>query len=299
MNNMPIIVGLGETLWDVFPDGPRLGGAPLNFSCSAAELSSGSAKVFMVSAVGNDTLGQPAIDALKMHGVDVSTIQRNDRATGQVFVELDQAGVASYRFADDGAWDHLAWNSTLQHLASQCDAVCFGSLGQRSSVSRRTIQKFVAATPARTMRILDVNLRAPFFNDEVILESLALANTLKLNDDELPYLAKLCNIRGTETELMHQLADKHQLRCVALTRGANGAVLMCGEAVSDLPGAEVKVADTVGAGDAFTAAITLGLLAGKTVDDINQHAIKVAAYVCSMSGATTSFPNELQLKHNR
>ena len=296
---MPIIVGLGETLWDVFPDGPRLGGAPLNFSCSAAELAGGTAKVFMVSAVGNDTLGQPAVDALKMHGVDVSTVQRNDRATGQVFVELDHAGVASYRFAKDGAWDHLEWNSALQQLASECDAVCFGSLGQRSSVSRRTIQKFVAATPVKTMRILDVNLRAPFFSDEVILESLALANTLKLNDDELPYLAKLCNIRGTETELMHQLADRFQLRCVALTRGANGAVLMCGEAVSDLPGAEVKVADTVGAGDAFTAAMTLGLLAGKTVDAVNQHAIKVAAYVCSMSGATMSFPEHLQLNDRR
>ena len=296
---MPIIVGLGETLWDVFPDGPRLGGAPLNFSCSAAELAGGTAKVFMVSAVGNDTLGQPAVDALKMHRVDVSTVQRNDRATGQVFVELDHAGVASYRFAKDGAWDHLEWNSALQQLASECDAVCFGSLGQRSSVSRRTIQKFVAATPVMTMRILDVNLRAPFFSDEVILESLALANTLKLNDDELPYLAKLCNIRGTETELMHQLADRFQLRCVALTRGANGAVLMCGEAVSDLPGAEVKVADTVGAGDAFTAAMTLGLLAGKTVDAVNQHAIKVAAYVCSMSGATMSFPEHLQLNDHR
>ncbi len=296
---MPIIVGLGETLWDVFPDGPRLGGAPLNFSCSAAELASGSAKVFMVSAVGNDDLGQPAVDAMKMHQVDVSTIQCNDRATGQVFVELDQAGVASYRFADDGAWDHLEWNSALQQLASECDAVCFGSLGQRGSVSRSTIRKFVAATPAEAMRILDINLRAPFFSDDVILESLALANTLKLNDDELPYLARLCNIRGTQTDLMHQLADRYQLKCVALTRGANGAVLMCGEAVSDLPGVEVKVADTVGAGDAFTAAMTLGLLAGEPVDTINQHAIQVAAYVCSMSGATMSFPDQLQLRQNR
>lgn len=294
MKNVPKIVGLGETLWDVFPDGPRLGGAPLNFSCSAAELAGDSATVFMVSAVGNDALGRSAIDALKSHGVEIANIQRNDRATGQVYVELDAAGVASYRFADDGAWDHLEWTGQLDQLAAECDAVCFGSLGQRGSVSRDTIHKFVAATPATTMRILDVNLRAPFFSDEVILESLTLANTLKLNDDELPHLAKLFGIRGTATEIMSQLAEKYQLRCVALTRGSNGAVLMCGDAISDLAGVEVAVADTVGAGDAFTAAMTLGLLAGHSVDKINQHAINVAAYVCSQSGATVSFPDHLQ-----
>lgn len=294
MNSVPGIVGLGETLWDVFPDGPRLGGAPLNFSCSAAELAGETARVIMVSAVGSDELGQAAIAALKNHHVDTANIQTNDLATGQVLVELDAAGVASYRFAVNGAWDHLEWNGDLQHLASECDAVCFGSLGQRSAVSLSTIQRFVAATPITAMRILDVNLRTPFFSDEVILQSLALANIVKLNDDELPHLAQLCDFRGNEMEVMRQLASRYQLRCVALTKGAKGAVLIQDESVSDLPGATVDVADTVGAGDAFTAAMTLGLLEGKNINSINQHAINVAAFVCSRSGATMSFPEHLR-----
>jgi len=293
VEQLPTIVGLGETLWDVFPDGARLGGAPLNFCCSAAELAGAAARVVMVSAVGNDEFGQPAIDALAVHQVDTSCVQRNDQPTGQVLVELDDAGVASYRFADDGAWDQLLWNEDLRQLAASCQAVCFGTLGQRSEHSRRTIQRFVGATADFALRILDVNLRAPFFSDDVIRESLALANVLKLNEDELPHLASLFGISGTHVEVMRQLAQQFQLRSVALTRGANGAILLSDDVESDLPGIEVKVADTVGAGDAFTAAMTLGLLAERSVDRINQHAIATAAFVCSSSGATMKFPENL------
>jgi len=293
MSKIAVVVGLGETLWDVFPDGAHLGGAPLNFSCSAAELAQSHARVFIVSSVGNDELGRRAVDSLTEHGVDTTCMQTDDRQTGQVLVELDSAGVASYRFAEDTAWDHLCWNSALRQLASDCDAICFGTLGQRSGCSRTTIQKFVSATSDETLRILDVNLRAPFFSDEVIRESLVLANVLKLNDEELPLLAGLSGFSGNDVEIMRQLADEFQLRCVALTRGDKGAILVCGDAVSDLPGIEVEVVDTVGAGDAFTAAMTLGLLAGQDMDQVNQRAIATASYVCSQPGATMSFPESL------
>lgn len=289
--NLPVIVGLGETLWDIFSDGPRLGGAPLNFCCSAAELAQ--AEVYLVSSVGEDDLGQRALASLKGHRVATSHVQRNERPTGQVLVELDSAGVANYRFAENSAWDHLEWNHDLQQLATQCNAVCFGTLGQRSECSRATIQKFVAATSADTLRILDINLRTPFYDDGVIRDSLLLANVLKLNDDELPALARLCAFEGSAFETMQRLADEYQLKCVALTRGADGAILVRGTAVSDLSGMSVAVADTVGAGDAFTAAMTLGLLAERDIDQVNEHAIKVASYVCSQSGATMCFPEHL------
>jgi fructokinase len=293
MSKVPVIVGLGETLWDVFPDGPRLGGAPLNFSCSTAELGKSDAQVFMVSAVGSDELGHRATESLAGHGVDISCMQTNDRQTGQVLVELDSAGVASYRFAENCAWDNLLWNNSLHTLAATCDAVCFGTLGQRSECSRSTIRKFVSETRSETLRILDVNLRSPFFSDSVIRQSLESANVLKLNDDELPLLAELCDVAGSELEVLQKISQKFQFRMIALTRGARGAVLVCGSKVSDLPGREVKVVDTVGAGDAFTAAMTLGILAGRDIEIVNRSAIAAASYVCSQPGATMSFPDEL------
>jgi fructokinase len=288
-----MIVGIGEILWDVFPDGPRFGGAPSNFCCSTAELAQGGAEVLMVSAVGDDELGHRAIDSLQEHGVNTNRVQVDRRQTGQVLVELDAAGVASYRFAEDCAWDHLAWNEPLQQLALDCQVVCFGTLGQRGDDSRATIRKFVNTTSHDTYRILDVNLRAPFFDDQVIRDSLTLANVLKLNDDELPQLARLCGAAGTDVEILQQLADQFQLRCVALTRGADGAVIVRGKEISDLPGTAVEVADTVGAGDAFTAALALGLLAQRDVQQINRHAIAVASYICSQTGATAGFPPRL------
>lgn len=290
------IVGLGEILWDVFPDGPRFGGAPSNFSCSAAELAQDSAQVFMVSAVGNDQLGRQAIESLGARGVNTTCVQIDERETGQVLVELDSAGVASYRFAENTAWDHLSWNESLSQLAPSCDVVCFGTLGQRGECSRSTIQRFVRATSDETLRILDVNLRAPFYDDTVIRDSLNLANVLKLNDDELPVLARLFGVAGSDIEIMRQLAQQYQLRYVALTRGAKGAVLLSEHEVSDRPGLHVGVADTVGAGDAFTAAMTLGLLAERSIDDVNKSAIGTAAYVCSQPGATMKFPAQLIAK---
>ncbi len=288
-----VIVGIGETLWDVFPDGPRFGGAPANFACSAAELGRDQVEVWMASAVGQDELGTRALAAFREHGVNTGAVATLAKPSGQVLVQLDAEGRASYRFAEDTAWDNLDWTAELERLAARTDAVCFGTLGQRSPVTRATIQRFVSAVPERALRILDINLRTPFFSDEVIHDSLQRANILKLNDEELPALSRLYGLTGSESERMAALAGRFELRLVALTRGPRGAVLMQGSATSELPGSQVEVRDTVGAGDAFTAALTVGLLQGLDLATINRRACQVAAYVCTQAGATPSLPARL------
>ncbi|MCP4888464.1 carbohydrate kinase [Rubripirellula sp.] len=288
------IAGIGEILWDVFPDGPRFGGAPANFACSAASLAGTQANVSMISAVGDDRLGQQAIDALQQRKVKTAMVQISRHPTGRVLVELDKAGVASYRFDEDSAWDHLNWIDDLTTFAGTCDAVCFGTLGQRSKTSLKTINRLLEEVPESALRILDVNLRAPFFDDDLILASLSMANVLKLNSDELPYVARLHSFTGSDLDIMQRLASTYQLRCVALTRGAEGAVIAAGDAVSELPGMVVNVVDTVGAGDAFTASLMLDLLTEQSVDTINQRAIATASYACSMPGATMPFPQHLR-----
>jgi fructokinase len=290
------IVGIGELLWDVFPDGPRFGGAPANFSCTAAELSDASTKVSLVSAIGDDELGGEAKHELASHQVDMNSLQVNSQATGQVLVELDSNGVASYRFAESSAWDCLQWNSQLNELSANTDAVCFGTLGQRSLESKATIRRFVESTPNSSLRILDVNLRSPFDDDANICESLELANILKLNDQELPRIAKLVDCAAeNEVDALRALMIKFDLRYIALTCGENGANFMSQQELSRLPAPIVDVVDTVGAGDAYTAAMTLGILNGVSVEQINRYAIEVAAYVCSQRGATMKMPKRLKI----
>jgi fructokinase len=289
------IVGLGEVLWDVFPDGPRFGGAPANFACSAAELAGERIDVFMVGAVGVDDLGRRAVESLRKHGVDPSYIAVVEQPTGQVLVKFDAAGHPSYEIATDTAWDNVPSPDALLQLAGRVDAVCFGTLAQRSDATRRTIHEFIRATPAGCLRVLDINLRPPFWSETAAIESLHFANVLKLNDVELGALAELLKWKGTPRELLRQLMDQFSLQAVALTRGDQGALLMAssGES-SDSPGEPTAVVDTVGAGDAFTAALVVGLLAGLPLAAINTWANRVAAFVCSQPGATPTFPTELR-----
>ena len=290
-NDRFTIVGLGELLWDLFPDGPRFGGAPANFACHAAALG---ADAYLISSVGHDELGRQGQDALLAHAVHADCVTVCDAApTGTAAVTLDNAGRAEFRFATDVAWDHLEWSNALAGLAGRCAAVCFGTLAQRSEVSRRTIRRFVRATPHAALRIFDINLRAPYYDDNAIRESLALANILKLNDEELPIMASLCGVSGTETEVLAQLAQQFELDLVALTRGPHGALLWRQGEISDAGGLPVVVRDTVGAGDAFTAALAIGLLRNDSLDVINQRACQVAAYVCSCAGATPPLPDEI------
>jgi|RhiMetdeSRZDD1v2_1073273.scaffolds.fasta_scaffold544371_1 fructokinase len=290
----PTVIGIGEILWEVFPDGPHFGGAPANFACSVAELARDRLDVYMAGGVGADDLGPRAIEALQLHGVDTSCVAVVGRPTGQVLVKLDEAGRASYEFAADAAWDNVAWSDGLQQLAARADAVCFSTLGQRSEISRQTIQRFVRATPADCLRILDINFRPPFWNEAIVMQSLQAANVLKLNDAELLVLADMLGWSGADHELLQQLVERFSLQLVALTRGAAGAVLLSESGEwSDLPGQPTVVVDTVGAGDSFTAALVIGLLRGFPLATINAWGNRVAAFVSSQPGATPHLPDYL------
>lgn len=294
MTRRVTVIGIGEILWDVFPDGLRFGGAPANFACSVAELARDRIDVYAAGAVGGDDLGQAAFEALHLHSVQTSHVSIVDRSTGQVRIKLDAAGRASYEFAANAAWDNLPWSDGLERLAARADAVCFSTLGQRSQISRQTIQRFVRATPASCFRVLDINLRPPFWSEEIVLQSLQLANVLKLNDAELLVLADMLRWSGADLELLQRLVDRFSLRLVSLTRGAEGAILLSesGEQ-SDLPGQTTVVVDTVGAGDSFTAALVIGLLSCLPLVKINAWGNRVAAFVSSQPGATPRIPNYL------
>ena len=293
MSARPVIVGLGEILWDVYPDIAHFGGAPANFACHAASLG---AESWMVGSVGTDELGEHALEKLRAHGVRCGHVSRDDRrATGRVRVTLNAAGQASYDFAADTAWDHLAWSNDLAALAARCDAVCFGTLGQRSPVSRETIRRFVEATPAIALRVFDVNLRQSFYDAETIRASLQLASAVKLNDEELPIVGELCGLRTfTHREMLIELAKRFDLRFAAVTRGPHGSLLIADAAEDDCPAPSASVVDTVGAGDAFTAALVMGFLKGLPLRMINRHANAIASFVCSQNGATPELPGTLR-----
>lgn len=294
MNSKNTLVGLGEVLWDVFPDGARFGGAPANFASSVAHLAAGGSRVYMVSAVGKDDRGAQAITKLQEKGVDTTHVQQVDFPTGTVDVELDEDGKATYSFADNTAWDNLYWQDSLADLAAATDAVCFGTLAQRSERSRDAIERFVEATPPDALRIFDINIRPPFHSEAVIRRSLELANVLKLNDDELSLVADLYGCSGSTELIVRQLCEKCDLKCLALTCGSDGSILIRDGQLDRQGGVPTEVVDTVGAGDAFTASMTLGLLAGKPLDEINRRAARVAAYVCSQGGATPPIPDDLR-----
>jgi len=295
MPNRRTIVALGEILWDVFPDGPKFGGAPANFACTTAELAGDRMDVFIAGAVGPDPFGREAVELLASHGVDTAYVQLADYPTGQVNVTLDNAGKPTFEIAENTAWDHVDWSNELDQLARGADAVCFGTLAQRSPASRDTIRRFVQCTHPVCLRILDINLRAPYWSDDIIRESLELATVLKLNDAELPVLARMLNLSGNDDEQLNSLLTRYNLRAIAFTRGADGATLLSatGER-SELPAQPAKIIDTVGAGDAFSAALAIGLLDGSPLEKINAWGNQVAAFVCSQPGGTPHFPAELR-----
>jgi fructokinase len=286
MNNDFNIIGLGEVLWDVFPDGPRFGGAPANWACAIAGLMGEKANVFIISSVGNDQLGSDASKSFEQRNVDVSKLQSSAFATGTVTVKLDELRQASYEFAENCAWDNIVSSEQWHELTPTTDAICFGSLAQRSDISKKSIQAFVSELPSTTLKVFDINLRAPFYTNETILQSLELANVLKLNEEELPIIANMLGITGDTQSLLKQIQDKFQLNTIALTLGAEGAVLIHHDQQVEVPIVPTTVVDTVGAGDSFTAALTLGLLLDKPLLEIALFATKVSSYVCSQRGAT-------------
>jgi fructokinase len=289
---MTLIVGLGEVLWDVYPNDAHLGGAPANFACYVAELGDES---WMVSAVGSDDFGSRAMKLLSAQRVCCDHIAKDSRhGTGRVLVKLDRHGRPTYEFASDPAWDHLHWSPGLEALAKRCDAVCFGTLAQRSPASRATIRNFLKHTRDSALRMFDVNLRQRFYDRVTIRKSLEYATAIKLNEEELPIVAKLCDIKARAPEtVLEELVKQYDLRVAALTCGPAGAVLVSGDEVSRAPAERVRVTDTVGAGDAFTATLVHDFLLGIPLNDTNRHANAVAAYVCTQPGATARLSKEL------
>jgi fructokinase len=289
----PVVVGLGEALWDVLPDGDHFGGAPANVALHAAALG---AESWLVSAVGQDARGDAALARLDAAGVRRDTVARlADHPTGVVRVTLAAAGHPVYDIATESAWDYLPWSVAVQQVAERADAIAFGSLAQRSPTSRATIRRAVAATRSASWRLFDVNLRQGYYDAHVLTASLELANAVKLNEEELPVVARLCGLaETTPVDRLRALCRRFDLRLAALTRGPCGSVLATPDRVCESPAAPTVVADTVGAGDAFTATLLIGILAGRTLDDVSRRANAVAAYVCSQPGATPPIPEGLR-----
>lgn len=291
--NAPVVAGIGEVLWDCYPDGAHFGGAPANFASHAASLG---AESWMVSAVGTDAHGDRALQVLSDLKVRCDLVARDPKhSTGQVLVTLDAERVPRYEISLDVAWDHLTWSEHFGAFATRCDAICFGSLAQRSPDSRATIRRFVAAVRRSALRVFDVNLRQRFFDRETIDASLRLASALKLNDEELPVIAELCEIRArAPREILRELMTRYDLRLAALTRGPRGALLLDDRGEDDCLAPETVVVDTVGAGDAFTAALVSDFLRGLPLSRINRHANAVASFVCSQAGATPPIHERLR-----
>lgn len=286
------IVGIGEVLWDLLPDGRQLGGAPANFTYHATALG---ADTRLVSRVGRDVLGRETLERLTQLGVSTECVEVDDQLpTGSVGVTVNVDGQPQYEIFENVAWDAIRGEAEARQAVVAADAVCFGSLAQRSAVSRASIQALVSAAPAAALRIFDINLRQHYHSREVIEQSLSLANVLKVNDAELPRLVEWFGISGDVRAQIQQLVARFGLRALVLTRGGDGSLLYSNSQWSDRPGAPTTIVDAIGAGDSFTAAMTLGLLKGWDLDRINDHANRLAAFVCSQAGATPSLPESFR-----
>lgn len=280
MERKKVIVGIGELLWDMLPSGKAIGGAPANFAYHAGRLGE---EGWVVSAVGDDALGHEILDVLdekRLH----SLVAMSEKPTGTVQVSLDAAGVPTYTIVEDVAWDHIPFTPKMQDLASRADAVCFGSLVQRNG-SRASMLKFLEAVPASALKIFDINLRQHFYTPEILRKSLEIADVLKINDEEIVTLSEMFGLGSDPREACRKLIGQYSLRFVLLTKGAQGSEVISPDEVIPQGVGKVDVVDTVGAGDAFTAAFTVAYLRGDSLADAQKLAGEVTAYVCSHKGA--------------
>jgi fructokinase len=290
------VVGLGEVLWDILPGRRCLGGAPANFAYITTLMGN---QGIVASRVGEDSRGVEALRRMEEVGLNIDVVQTDpSHPTGTVNVEIDGNGQARFDIAHPVAWDFLEWTPTWQTLAQDADAICFGSLAQRSNDSRATIQKFLRATSPETLRVFDVNLRQHYYSKEVLGESMRLADIVKLNDEELPKVMSLGGLpHKDERSSAQKLMDTFDLKLVCITRGGRGSLLVRGGDVSEHPGFRVSVADTVGSGDAFTAGLVHEYLHGASLTLMNEVANLVGAWVASEVGAMPT-PKRGALEHS-
>lgn len=295
------MIGLGEVLWDLLPTGPHLGGAPANFAYCSHLLGN---RALVASCIGSDDRGREARAQLRRNGLTDQFVQIDPvHPTGTVNVQLDPTGQPNFEIAKNSAWDFLTWSDPWKNLAQSADAVCFGTLAQRSPQSRQTISSFLDATRPQALRIFDVNLRQSFYSAELIRQSLNRANVVKLNHEEVPRVAEVLAAEVLAAEVLAKdsrdplifsraLLKAFDLQLVCVTRGANGSLLFDRNGVHEHPGFRVHTKDTVGAGDAFTAALVHELLQEKPLEEINDLANRMGAWVASCSGAMPSVPAE-------
>jgi len=312
MREPHLVLGIGELLWDVLPDGVRLGGAPANFAVMAGRLGNHAA---ILSRIGRDDLGRDAISRLDPMPVETRFLQV-DRAhdTGRVTVSIC-AGEPHYTIHAPAAWDFLELSDEWVQLASRADAICFGSLAQRNQESRQAIQTLAAESSSSCIRIFDVNLRAPYYSSEVLQESLELATVVKLNESEVRQIGDLLDLEidpvagvgapmsadgaGSRSKFLRLAAERllnefPGLQLVAVTRGGHGSVLITRDEVDEHPGFPVKLADAIGAGDAFTAAMAHYLLRGSSLSTLNDAGNRWGAWVASQAGAMPALPDAIR-----
>ena len=290
--NKEIIVGMGEALWDMLPEGKKIGGAPANFAYHVSQFGLESC---VVSAVGDDKLGNELTDNFKEKKL-CTHIATVPYPTGTVIVELDANGVPKYNIKEGVAWDNIPYTAELDTLAHSTRALCFGSLAQRSPVSRETINRFIDTMPddPNTLKIFDINLRQNFYTADILSTSMHKCNVLKINDEELEIISRIQGFQGLDMQQRcRMLMEKYGLRILILTCGVRGSYVFWPEDVSFAGTPEVEVADTVGAGDSFTAAFVSGILSGLDIRQAHLLAVDTSAYVCTMDGAMPRLPESL------
>ena len=286
------IVGLGEALWDVLPEGKKLGGAPANFAYHAGQFG---LDTIAISALGEDDLAEETIEALKEHNLNY-LMPRVPYPTGTVQVTLAEGGIPTYEIKEGVAWDNIPYTDEMAEIAKNARAVCFGSLAQRKGVSRENIRKFLAETPADCLKICDINLRQQFYSKEILEDSFKLCNILKINDEELVVVNRMFGYDGLDMrQTCEKMVQDYGLKMLVLTCGTNGSYVFTDDGLTsfqDTP--KVEVADTVGAGDSFTGSFCACILNGKPVQEAHKTAVAVSAFVCTQNGAMPIVPNELK-----
>ena len=287
------VVGLGEVLWDVLPEGKKLGGAPANFAYHAGQFL-GMDNTIAVSALGEDSLADETIEALEEHNLKY-LLPRVPYPTGTVQVTLSGDGIPAYEIKENVAWDNIPYIPEISAIAKNCRAVCFGSLAQRSAKSWATIRQFLDDTPADCLKIFDINLRQQFYTKDVIEESLKRCNILKINDEELVVIKRMYGYDDLDMRgICEKMLAKYSLKMLVLTCGTNGSYVFAPGLTSFQETPKVKVADTVGAGDSFTGSFCAVILNGKPMEEAHKKAVEVSAFVCTQNGAMPTLPDRLR-----
>lgn len=288
MNKKYTVIGIGEVLWDLLPDGKMLGGAPINFAYHASQLG---AIGVAISSVGKDELGSEIMKSVDTKGV-VNCISVNKYPTGTVGVILKD-GIADYTIYENVAWDFIELSIGSTIMLQQADAICFGTLAQRNKVSHNAIMSALKLVPEKCLKVYDINLRQKYYSADLISKSLFSSNVFKINDDEIELFKHLYKMDGNEVELSQKIMKTYSIEYLALTKGDKGSYLFWKDEISFMPTPVVDVEDTIGAGDSFTSALVIGILNNWSLKEIHRKAVEISAFVCTQKGATPTLSKNL------